>query len=147
MKNEMTSVVKEDRRKAKRRTNFLKAHDVEITRVTTELLGIPGYSSLRMDWQCCLDLNYTGDIEVLKALFHTFRTLGYEPNARPEDPNAPTFCTHFRNPNHPEIRWWLNFSSTMCKRVKVGTEMVERDVYEIKCVKDIPERRMLEIVT
>lgn len=32
-----------------------------------------------------------------------------------------------------ELRWYLSFSSSVCRRVKVGTRTVEQDVYETVC--------------
>jgi hypothetical protein len=31
------------------------------------------------------------------------------------------------------VRIWLAFSSTVCRRVKIGTKTVEQDVYETVC--------------
>lgn len=36
-------------------------------------------------------------------------------------------------PNGKEFAIWYNFSSVQCRRVKIGTRMVEQDVYEVQC--------------
>jgi len=143
MKTEMVDHVKDDRRRAKRRVRFAKAHDAEITRVIDGLVGVPGYINFRMDYNTCLDLSYSGDLEVLKAAFHAFRTLGYEPGSRPDDPKATGFTCFFTNPAHPELKWWFSFASTTCKKVKVGTEMKQVDVYETQCVQDLTEVELI----
>lgn len=78
-----------------------------------------------------VDLGITGDYSVLKAVFAAFRKLGYEPGERPEKAEA-TFSTYFEHPAK-EVRFWLSFSSTLCKRVKVGTKTQEVDIYEVVC--------------
>ncbi len=79
----------------------------------------------------CVDLSVSGDRHVLNAVFGAFRRLGYEPDERPATPE-PTFSTYFRHPNHG-CKLWLNFSSSTCRRVKIGTKTKEVDIYETVC--------------
>ncbi len=80
----------------------------------------------------CIDLHITGDRHVLGALFGAFRRLGYRPDSRPSGKVEPSFSTYFRHPEH-ECQFWLDFSSSQCTRVKVGTETREVDIYETVC--------------
>ena len=77
------------------------------------------------------DLSITGDTHMLNATFAAFRKMGYEPDKRPEEKVA-TFSCYWDHPDL-EARFWLYFTSTVCQRVKVGTETKEVDVYETVC--------------
>jgi len=79
----------------------------------------------------CLDLSYSGDKLVLQGIYKVFRKLGYQSETRPQE-NEPTFTSFW---NHPEsdMKIWLRFTSTVCKRVKIGTKTVEEDIYETRC--------------
>jgi hypothetical protein len=68
----------------------------------------------------------------LQAIFGIFRKLGYEPSNRPGDEPETTFSCYWEH-TELETKFWLYFTSTVCTRVKVGTEMVERDIYETVC--------------
>jgi len=80
----------------------------------------------------CFDLSVTGDKHVLEAIFGIFRKLGYEPDSRPGEEPATTFSCYW---DHPELeaRFWLYFTSTVCTRKKIGTKMVQQDIYETVC--------------
>ncbi len=80
----------------------------------------------------CFDLNVAGDKHVLQAVFGIFRKLGYEPSSRPSEDPATTFSCYWEHDEY-ETKFWLYFTSTVCTRVKVGTEMVQRDIYETVC--------------
>ncbi len=77
-----------------------------------------------------LDLNISGDKEILKSFWHKMRTSGYETDYKPEE-NEVSFCCWWNKED--EVRIWLSFSSTICKRVKIGTETKEIDIYEVVC--------------
>jgi len=79
-----------------------------------------------------IDISVSGDQTVLKSIFSALRPLGYVPRSRPDTKPMSTYQTYFDHPDK-EMRVWLNFSSTLCKRVKVGTKMQEVDIYETVC--------------
>jgi len=79
-----------------------------------------------------VDISVAGDQEVLKSIFRALRPLGYEPRSRPTIHPQSTYQTYFDHPDK-DLTIWLNFSSTLCKRVKVGTKMQEVDIYETVC--------------
>ena len=80
----------------------------------------------------CIDLNVTGDFGVMKAVFRAFRKAGYEPSTRPTEEKTNSFSTYFKKQDE-ELKFWLNYSSTVCTRKKVGVKMVEVAVYETVC--------------
>lgn len=79
-----------------------------------------------------IDLQIAGDRHVLKAIFGAFRRAGYLPDGRPSAKLEPSFSTWFRHPDHG-CKFWLNFTSSQCTRVKVRSEMQEVDIYETVC--------------
>jgi hypothetical protein len=84
----------------------------------------------------CANISLTGDKHVLAAAFKALRARGLNTSSRPEKGQS-TYSAFF----HPEgdslndCMVWLSFSSTQCRRVKVGTrtKTVEEDVYETVC--------------
>ena len=78
-----------------------------------------------------VDISVTGDKHVLQAVFGAFRKLGYEPSKRPNKDDTYFYC---RWTKEGKPSFYFSFSSTVCKRVKIGTKMVEQDVYEVVCV-------------
>lgn len=78
-----------------------------------------------------LDIAFSGDKHALEATWGVLRKAGFNcSNARPK-PNQPTYGSFFNHPTGAVI--WLSFSSTVCRRVKIGTQMVEQDIYETVC--------------
>lgn len=89
---------------------------------------------------CCL----TGDRHKLNAAFGVLRRHGFEPGSRPEAKQS-QYATFFTRKNDVGLytEMFFQFSSTQCRRVKVGTrtKTVEEDVYETVCdEQEYPER-------
>lgn len=82
-----------------------------------------------------VDLSFTGDGAKLGEVWKALRQAGYTTNCRPKKGDS-TFYTHWFLEGYSTI--WMNFSSSVCRRVKVGTKMVEQDVYEVQCG-ELPE--------
>jgi hypothetical protein len=80
-----------------------------------------------------LDINFTGDAHKLAAVVRILRVAGFTSN-NPDKPkpNQTGWYSWFRKEG-VDIEIWLNFSSSVCRRVKVGTKMVEQDIYETVC--------------
>ena len=76
------------------------------------------------------DIRFTGPKQHLIEVFKVLRREGYnsEVKAKEGEPSYSAFWTH---KNRPSI--WVSFSSKSCRRVKIGTKMVEQDVYETVC--------------
>ena len=82
-----------------------------------------------------VNLNFTGDGPKLTEVWKALRAAGYEPNARPSKGQS-TFYTHWNREGYSTI--WMSFDSSVCRRVKVGTKMVEQDIFETQCG-ELPE--------
>ena len=112
---------------------FIDEHELEIARIEKGTIDI-------LEWQVssgidinskCVDLSHSGDKLVLEGVFRALRKLGYEPDKRPEA-NESYFTTFWNRPG-TTLRVYTRFSSTVCKRVKIGTKMVEQDIFETRC--------------
>lgn len=98
------------------------------------------FEELDLDVSFCLDNDYisvsfTGDGARLTAVWRAFRTHGYNTESRPKKGDT-TFYTFWYRDGMSKL--FMHFSSTMCRRVQVGTKMVEQPVYEIQCG-ELPE--------
>jgi len=79
-----------------------------------------------------LDCSGAGDKQMLIATFKVMRGFGYEPTRRPSAKDAFYGSFWYLEGRHDNAVW-ISFSSTVCKRVQVGTEMKEVPVYDIQC--------------
>jgi len=128
--NDSNVALKEHRRSYKQIRRMCEGNMGEIRAMSMALADIP---ILRVSFDTdSIDIAVAGDYAVLKAIFHAFRTQGWEPTSRPVEQKLSSFSTHFEKPG-VDLRFWLSFSSTLCRRVKVGTKMVEQPVYETVC--------------
>lgn len=131
MLSELKAAVDESLDQAQKRVSLYERHKEEIKQVARNLLEEEvSVVSCFMDVYS-VDINVSGDYAVLKAIFRAFRKAGWEIESKPEE-REPTFITWIKKPDC-ELKWWLSFSSTICKRVQIGTEMKEVPVYEIQC--------------
>lgn len=128
---EISSDVAESESYAEQKRKFYTEHKAEIARVATFLRAheVPVMRASINTSSC--DVSVTGTFTDLKASFSAFRKAGYEPSTRPEKVES-SFSTYFKKADS-ELKFWLNYSSTICKRVKVGTEMKEMPIYETVC--------------
>lgn len=78
-----------------------------------------------------VDVKGSGDRKMLVGAFRALRTAGFNTGRRPGAKDS-YYSAFF---DHPELRRiWFAFSSTVCQRVQVGTEVKEVPVYETQCV-------------
>lgn len=77
-----------------------------------------------------------GDKQKFLQLVRCHRRYGFKPSM-PEKGATSAFWRI--NDYAEQIGMYLSFSSTVCHRVKVGTKMVEQDVYETKCESFVPD--------
>lgn len=82
-----------------------------------------------------IDMAFTGDGERLRQVWAELRKNGYTPNCRPKKGDS-TFYTHWLKDG--VATFWMNFSSSVCRRVQVGTQTVEQPIYETHCG-ELPE--------
>lgn len=88
-----------------------------------------------------LDVTITGDVHVLTETMRILYRHGLtEPTSKPVA-KQPSYSAYFNQKgydgNTPRV--WLSFSSSVCRRVKVGTKTIEQDVYEVVCGETIVE--------
>lgn len=129
--NEIRTNLRKEKKEAKKRRQFFKVNEPDIAALIAEI-DLSTTSSARMDCDEN-DVNFyvTGAAPALKELFRGFRKLGYEPSKRPGVKPESQFTCYFEQTDKPTF--YLSFSSTVCRRVKVGTETIERDIYEVVC--------------
>lgn len=87
----------------------------------------------------CIDLRFAGSGDQLAEVWKLLRRAGWKLASNPPDKHATSFSgiwTHQSDRRLADL--WMSFSSTMCHRVQVGTQMVEQPVYEIRC-SELPE--------
>lgn len=81
------------------------------------------------------DIAFAGDGDKLGAVWAILRRHGYVPTDRPQK-GATSFNCFWENGDRPRV--WMQFTSTMCRRIQTGTKMVETPIYEVVCG-DLPE--------
>jgi hypothetical protein len=75
-------------------------------------------------------VSFAGDGETLGKVWGLFRRNGYQTHSRPAKGDT-MFYAFWDCAGHAQL--FMNFSSTLCKRVQVGTEMKEVPVYKTQC--------------
>lgn len=77
-------------------------------------------------------VSMTGDKEKLTQAFRIFRTAGMEfTGDRPKKGDS-SWHSAFKHPAQT-VYIFFQFTSSVCRRIKTGTKMVEQDVYETQC--------------
>ena len=79
-----------------------------------------------------IDLYFSGDAKKLAAVVTILRGSGFNTSAPRPKKGDTTWSAYYVHPDC-ETKVWLYFTSSVCKRVKVGTKMVEQDVFEVQC--------------
>jgi hypothetical protein len=80
-------------------------------------------------------LQFAGDGAKLKQVWGLLRRNGYNTTLRPQKGET-QFLAFWERKDQAQI--FMYFTSTLCKRVQVGTEMKEVPIYETQCG-DLPE--------
>jgi hypothetical protein len=79
---------------------------------------------------------FTGTGTFFAEVWAEMRRNGFTPTHRPKKGDI-EFAGYWERPGC--ARLFMNFSSTLCKRVQVGTKMVEQAIYETQCGEALPE--------
>lgn len=92
-----------------------------------------------------IDIAFTGDGARLAEVWAALRQSGYKPSSRPEK-GATAFSAFWNREEFAKI--WMNFSSSVCRRVQIGTQMVETPIYETQCgdLPELPEDKVTAVV-
>lgn len=77
-----------------------------------------------------VDISGTGDKQMLVGAFRVLRAECFTPTRRPGAKDT-YFSAFFHHEALKSV--WFSFSSTICHRVQVGTEMKEVPVYDVVC--------------
>ena len=134
MLKEIKADLKSDKEYYRNKREYYRTHKEAIKQLASELtLLLPKDTPVT---GACDGYNITvrvaGGPAELKSIFRAFRKLGYDPSARPGIKPEESFSSYFRREEGgPEF--YLYFSSTICKRIKIGSKMVEQAVYETVC--------------
>jgi hypothetical protein len=93
-----------------------------------------------------LDISFTGDKDKLVAALRIIMREGYKgKEEKPKQGDTSWYSWFHAEGKHPI---WFSFTSSVCRRVKVGTKMVEQDVYEVRCGDDsVVSEDQLEIMS
>ena len=91
---------------------------------------------LNTDVDYDLHLRVSGDKQKFLQLVRCHRRHGFKPDM----PAKGATSAFWRiNPYDAPMGMYFSFSSTVCHRVKVGTKMVEQDVFETHCESIVPD--------
>jgi hypothetical protein len=94
-----------------------------------------------------LNLSIAGDYEMLLRTMRVFRSRGMDAYKRPQegeasyhaywtakyDEDSEDWDKSCSYENEEDMRVFLNFTSTQCERIQVGTKLEEVPVYEVRC--------------
>lgn len=116
----------------KKQKKFVETHAEHFLAISNGLIPVQEYIvRINLDGNASLDIAIAGDHHVMNGAWGALRKLGYKCNTRPEGDKVTGFSGWFYKNDWPQI--WFAFSSTKCTRKKIGTEMVEKDIYEVVC--------------
>ncbi len=120
---------------------WITRYQTEIARVMDILEDIEA-SLIRVEFDSStLDLNYSGNYQILKAIFRLFRHAGYSTDDHTGDKlKIPSHTMWFRKDGRFQVTgydshpvFYVQFASTSCKQIKIGTRTVEQPIYETVC--------------
>ena len=118
------------RNHVKRTTAIIKRDSKRVAQVLKALMkaGI-NVTNVNIDSNS-YNIYITGSRADLDIMFGVLRRAGLTPRSRPQE-KEPVYTTWWNWEDGNNV--WISFSSTSCRRMKVGTEMKEVDVYETVC--------------
>lgn len=76
--------------------------------------------------------HFAGDAHKLANIVRILRTAGFDTHAGRPKPGDTEWSAFYTHPNC-STQLWLYFTSSICKRVQVGTKFVEQPVFETRC--------------
>lgn len=80
-----------------------------------------------------LNISFAGTYGLMKDVWAELRRNGFTPDRMvpTDDPKMTNFHCWFHKEGYGPV--WFNFTSTVCKRVQVGTKMEEVPIYDVVC--------------
>ena len=79
-----------------------------------------------------LDVSLAGTKDDLVQLVRILRKLGIKPDSRPKA-DAIFWSTYWRSKENYDCQVYVSFSSSECRRVQIGTKIVEQSICETQC--------------
>lgn len=131
----IANLIKAERERARKRLQYHRKNRKHFTPV---IRGIEKAGGLVRVELCSDDLtiNISGTKDNLVGAWRVLRKNGFVFSGQRPASNVSYWTGWFRK-NEPdagvEAAVYLSFSSTVCRRVKTGTKLVEQDVYETVC--------------
>lgn len=131
---ELTDSIAENLKKWEAARAWYFEHAGLLNPLAEEVIRLGGEASIsEYPW---FSLRLSGDKHALAEIVRKLRTTGFSTTEAPPAANASSWSPFFYHSGIKEGMVYLSFSSTVCRRVKVGTRVVpERveDVYETVC--------------
>ncbi len=134
----MENAIRQERIDYKKRLRFIKSNKDEYFRIANGLIVIQEYV-MRFSFDIAsLDIHVAGDHHVFNGMFGALRKLGYNCESKPKDKIMASWCCWWHQEGcssyrDPDPKLWVSFNSTKCRRVQIGTKMVEQIIYETVC--------------
>lgn len=120
--------LKKDAVSLQERRLLWRQHKATLAPIVAKALALNG----RVAFPNSLDIHLSGDKHALAEMVRVLRTRGFSTANSPPKKGDNIWSAFFRKDGIP-FDIWFSFSSTVCRRVKVGTKMVEQDVFETVC--------------
>lgn len=129
----------EEHQKIKDKEKYYLTHEVSIEYVVQELKAALGdqfisYTANAHD----IDVKFKGGISEFKTMMKIMFDYDYKPRSKPVGEKFTEFSCWWDHKDlaTDEPKFWIWFTSSVCTRVQIGTEMLparEAAVYEIVC--------------
>ncbi len=86
-----------------------------------------------------IEIPFTGDGDRLAEVWGLLRRAGWKLASNPPKKGDTSFSGIWAHQSDKRLAdLWVSFTSTACRRVQIGTQMVEQPVYEVQCG-ELPE--------
>ncbi|HEY4365880.1 MAG TPA: hypothetical protein VGN07_01490 [Steroidobacteraceae bacterium] len=121
----------EKRDMLRKRRTALRTHAERLSAFFSELDGLGCEPYITEDW---MYVSLSGDKHKFLAFVRCLRKHGFKVDPIEKGATGFTqFCRELEN-----LPIYVQFSSTVCRRVKVGTKTIEQDVFETVCDELMP---------
>ena len=130
---QLNDKLRQKREKLKKFRDAIQANADKLRAILADFVEIGAEPITDGDW---IHITVTGDKHKFLQFCRAMRKHGIE---LPKIEKGSTGFTklHFLGDAY-ELTLYFNFSSTQCRRVKVGTKMVEQEVFEVVCDELMP---------
>lgn len=127
----LSQALKAERDSLRARHLKLKEHGGKLAPMLEELHVL----GCQLSYPNSVDVRLIGDKHQLLSLLRILNRYGFKTKKIEKGQNE--YYESFVVPDS-DLGLWIHFTSTVCRRVKIGTKMVEQDVYEVVCDEQMP---------